>query len=99
MIEKHTKLNTLMYLYNDNSSLPKNFSGAFSWRGDYKLKEKMWAFDRQSTDGERQARFTIPIENDYLTEFDNTFWHFPVYEDTSHRRLFSYWSLDVRFKI
>jgi hypothetical protein len=90
MIEKHPKLNTFMYLYNNNNSLPNNFSGAFSWKGVYKPIEKKKDVDRQSTDGQWLAPFTIEIDNDYFTDYSR-FWRLPRYEDISYRRFSDVW--------
>jgi hypothetical protein len=39
-MQKHRKLNSFMYLYDDNNSLPDHFVNAFSWRGVYKPLEE-----------------------------------------------------------
>jgi hypothetical protein len=38
--QKQRKLNSLMYLYDENNSLPDNFGSAFAWKGVYMLPKE-----------------------------------------------------------
>jgi hypothetical protein len=38
--QKQRKLNSFMYLYNENNSLPDNFDSAFAWKGVYMLPKE-----------------------------------------------------------
>ncbi|CAF4383234.1 unnamed protein product [Rotaria magnacalcarata] len=38
-IANHSKIDTLMYLYDDDKPVPEDFSNSFAWRGAYALKD------------------------------------------------------------